>query len=640
MANNYVKFMRGTLDKYNSLVSKDNDTLYFLTDPASSEGWLYLGTKLISGPCPGMSPETLNLNDLLDVVINEEKLDKEALLMFNTSTKKWENWSFDSLVFSGPTATVGGLAGLVPAPKKNEYNLFLRSDGTWAKHQTFEAVVTEGQSHDEAIVAAIGDNIINDGDIVIVQDLIYGDKYQYTSYTYSDGNWKVLNSNYDVELAYFKSDLTFADPITGDQKTLEAKGKNINQVVEALLSEVYTPNVVGDNSTITLDGKTLSLKDFGKQYYKYVAATGEEGSEAHYELQLVDDEHPWMAGLEPRVVVENGTYTLGWYEPNPTTMDGVKDQITNINNEVQNIKTSVSNLSTNLNNTYTKTETDEKIATAISGAAHLKRTIVQSTDDIDVNAADAEQYIYMVPSGFTAVDDKYDEYMVIEVDSTDDNGEPVKIKKIEKVGSWEVDLDGYVSVDDFTAYQTSVNNTLTELSNNSELNYINSVSESFKVESGEGKDRQLQLVSIPKTIDLSQNSSLANLFTNLRTEVSNAYVSHDDLTQLNIETGAEKNKIVTTTEEFAIDPNERKLSLVSVAGTKISELDKNTVFAALATKVGTNTTDIQAINNALNGINDSITQISNTFGNYVTTEKHNSDLASIWEHLVWQELGE
>jgi hypothetical protein len=43
-----------------------------------------------------------------------------------------------------------------------------------------------------------------------------------------------------------------------------------------------------DNKTIELINGTISLKDFGKRYYKYVSATGTEGAEdyvaAHYEL--------------------------------------------------------------------------------------------------------------------------------------------------------------------------------------------------------------------------------------------------------------------------------------------------------------------------------------------------------------------
>jgi hypothetical protein len=65
----------------------------------------------------------------------------------------------------------------------------------------------------------------------------------------------------------------------------------------------------------------------------------------------------------------------------------------------------------------------------------LRRAIVKSIDDIDVTAADAHSYIYMVPTGLQYEDDKYDEYVVID-------------NQIEQVGSWEVDLSDYAKKDD------------------------------------------------------------------------------------------------------------------------------------------------------------------------------------------------
>lgn len=79
----------------------------------------------------------------------------------------------------------------------------------------------------------------------------------------------------------------------------------------------------------------------------------------------------------------------------------------------------------------TETEVSAAINKAVAAADHLKRKIVASTGDIDLKAADAAQYIYMVPKGTADTSDKYDEYMVI-------NG------VLEKMGDWKVDLSGYV----------------------------------------------------------------------------------------------------------------------------------------------------------------------------------------------------
>lgn len=88
----------------------------------------------------------------------------------------------------------------------------------------------------------------------------------------------------------------------------------------------------GDGASIELVDGVLSVKDFGKRYYKYIAAV-EGGEAAHYELT-----EGWVAGLEPRVVEESGELVIGWYEPNPTTAEGVKDQVVAVQGEVEQAK--------------------------------------------------------------------------------------------------------------------------------------------------------------------------------------------------------------------------------------------------------------------------------------------------------------
>lgn len=130
---------------------------------------------------------------------------------------------------------------------------------------------------------------------------------------------------------------------------------------------------------------------------------------------------------------------------------------------------------------YTKTE----VNAAIADANHLKRVVVDSVDDIDEAAADAEQYIYMVPTGLQADDDKYDEYMVID-------------GMVEKVGSWEVDLKPYATiayVDDELAKKVDAadgkrlmtdaeGEKLEGIEAGAQVNYIDEVSNEFTVTEG------------------------------------------------------------------------------------------------------------------------------------------------------------
>lgn len=88
-------------------------------------------------------------------------------------------------------------------------------------------------------------------------------------------------------------------------------------------------------------------------------------------------------------------------------------------------------------NVYTKDEINKKFQQSLS------RKIVNSLDDIDVNAEDAESYIYLVPTE----NGSYDEYIVIG-------------KEKKKVGNWSVDLSDYVKTADVGTLVTENFNTL------------------------------------------------------------------------------------------------------------------------------------------------------------------------------------
>lgn len=86
----------------------------------------------------------------------------------------------------------------------------------------------------------------------------------------------------------------------------------------------------GDGKSIELVEGVLSVKDFGKKFYKYIAAT--ETEEAKYELVEVSEANPWKSGLQPRI---DATGSIGWYEPDTSTMEGVQDKVTGIQGDVE-----------------------------------------------------------------------------------------------------------------------------------------------------------------------------------------------------------------------------------------------------------------------------------------------------------------
>lgn len=157
-----------------------------------------------------------------------------------------------------------------------------------------------------------------------------------------------------------------------------------------------------------------------------------------------------------------------------TAIDAIELRLDTIDNSIESISESITNLNTlvgtpasndadasglfaeldkkaNAADVYTKEETNTQINTAVANVAHLKRKEVASVDLINVNADDAEQYIYMVPSGLIDDDNKYYEYMVMEIEVTDSEGVVTKVKQVEQVGSWAIDLSEYAKTSDVTA---------------------------------------------------------------------------------------------------------------------------------------------------------------------------------------------
>ena len=154
---------------------------------------------------------------------------------------------------------------------------------------------------------------------------------------YAQGGGKL--GEVDVPItAYVGQILTLVDETnnTATAYLIVDEAGHLNEVGSATL---------GDNASIELVDGVLSVKDFGKQYYKYVAAV-EGGEAAHYELT-----EGWVAGLEPRVVEVEGEMVIGWYEPNPTTAEGVKDQVVEVQGEVEQVQSDVKGLEDLLNGT-------------------------------------------------------------------------------------------------------------------------------------------------------------------------------------------------------------------------------------------------------------------------------------------------
>lgn len=176
---NYVKFLRGTPTAWDSIETKDADTLYFIAEQNAKSGKLYLGNKLIAD---GDTAEINTLGELTDVVISAG-VPNGAVLAYDSTTKTWRETLLESILsdiiglMQGATADDDGVAGLVPQPVAGQQGLFLRGDGSWADPteslrevvSSLDKVVQDNQkAHTQDMATLMGGR----GELVPVDDIV------------------------------------------------------------------------------------------------------------------------------------------------------------------------------------------------------------------------------------------------------------------------------------------------------------------------------------------------------------------------------------------------------------------------------------------------------------------------------------
>lgn len=199
----------------------------------------------------------------------------------------------------------------------------------------------------------------------------------------------LVNETDNTSVAYIISNTA------GDLVQVGAVNENENPVVNPIL---------GDDATIVINDDVAKLYGFGEVYYRW------DAEEAAYVRQEVTEEYPWKEGLEPRVVLHEEAYVLGWFEASPVIEDEIADvaasvealedklnaeledstdaesgeKVLGLKSRVANLETDVDNLEQAVANTYTKEEVDERVA----GLFHFKDVV----DELPDNAKEGDVY--------------------------------------------------------------------------------------------------------------------------------------------------------------------------------------------------------------------------------------------------------
>ena len=275
MAINYVRFQRGSQEAYQALKDAkqlDPNTLYFIKATGSSVGALYMGEAVISGGDTIFT--SANLDDLADVIVTNAETNS---FLVKNSDGDWVAKTLEEVI-----ALIKDNLGDIASSA-----------------QVFQVTLESNETHSQAIERITGDTLIFAGDVVIVKELISGDKYQHTAYIFNNEIWAAMDGNYNAENVYFDSDLvltyTFGryTPDTSGRVTVPAKGVHLQALLEDAYSSEVKTGLKTKNPAASVSGSikyyeigstgtqdvTVTLSEDGEYKYGYSTnpASGNEG---------------------------------------------------------------------------------------------------------------------------------------------------------------------------------------------------------------------------------------------------------------------------------------------------------------------------------------------------------------------------
>lgn len=149
-----------------------------------------------------------------------------------------------------------------------------------AKTQVFQAEAQAEQDDLTVIATAVGEAVLQSGDIAIVKRAIAGEKYEYTAYVYNGTVWCAMDGNYNAENVYFSKDLVTTSAVgnitlTNGQATIAATGKNLKQVFDTIFVKEKNPSITQPSVSVTLAG--AGAKEVGTKVTPSYTATFNAG---------------------------------------------------------------------------------------------------------------------------------------------------------------------------------------------------------------------------------------------------------------------------------------------------------------------------------------------------------------------------
>ena len=146
--------------------------------------------------------------------------------------------------------------------------------------QVFQIEAQAEQEDLTAIANAVGDAVLQSGDIAIIKRVIASEKYEYTAYVYNGTSWCAMDGNYNAENVYFDKDLVTTSAVgnitlTNGQATIATAGKNLKQVFDTIFVKEKNPSVTQPSVSVSLAG--AGAKEVGTKVTPSYSATFNAG---------------------------------------------------------------------------------------------------------------------------------------------------------------------------------------------------------------------------------------------------------------------------------------------------------------------------------------------------------------------------
>ena len=146
--------------------------------------------------------------------------------------------------------------------------------------QVFQIEAQAEQEDLTAIANAVGDAVLQSGDIAIIKRVIASEKYEYTAYVYNGISWCAMDGNYNAENVYFDKDLVTTSAVgnitlTNGQATIAAAGKNLKQVFDTIFVKEKNPSITQPSVSVSLAG--AGAKEVGTKVTPSYTATFNAG---------------------------------------------------------------------------------------------------------------------------------------------------------------------------------------------------------------------------------------------------------------------------------------------------------------------------------------------------------------------------